>query len=93
MNTEYLAETKTIDYENPIIQEKVSELKAGTASTIEYIQRAYEFVRDEIPHSWDVQLPIVSRKASVFVDVMGWARNDFDCDVNVITCGLSKVSA
>lgn len=29
-------------------------------------------------------------EASVFVDVMGWARNDFDCDVNVITCGLSK---
>lgn len=29
-------------------------------------------------------------EASVFVDVMGWARNDFDCDVNVVTCGMNK---
>ncbi len=29
-------------------------------------------------------------EASVFVDVMGWARNDFGCDVKVITCGLNK---
>ena len=64
MSEEYLAETKTIDFGNPIIQEKVSELKVGTSSTIEYIERTYEFVRDEIPHSWDVKSAIVSRKAS-----------------------------
>ena len=64
MNAEYLVETKTIDFGNPIIQEKVSELKVGTSSTIEYIERTYEFVRDEIPHSWDVKSAIVSRKAS-----------------------------
>lgn len=27
---------------------------------------------------------------SVFVDVMGWARNDFGCDVSVVTCGFHK---
>jgi protein deglycase len=27
---------------------------------------------------------------SVFVDVMGWARNDFGCDVPVVTCGFQK---
>ena len=64
MNSVYLTETKTIDYGNPIIQEKVSRLKARTSSKIEYIERAYEFVRDEIPHSWDIQSTIVSRKAS-----------------------------
>ena len=64
MNSVYLTETKTIDYGNPIIQEKVSRLKARTSSKIEYIERAYEFVRDQIPHSWDIQSPIVSRKAS-----------------------------
>lgn len=64
MNAEYLAETKTIDFGNPIIQEKVSELKAGTSSTIEYIEEAYKFVRDEIPHYWNVKSTIVSRKAS-----------------------------
>ena len=27
---------------------------------------------------------------SVFVDVMGWARNDYGCDITVDTCGLQK---
>ncbi len=27
---------------------------------------------------------------SVFVDVMGWARNDFGYGVNVVTCGFQK---
>lgn len=27
---------------------------------------------------------------SVFVDVMGWARNDYGCDVSVITCGFKN---
>lgn len=64
MNEEYLTETKTIDYGTPIIQEKVLELKIGTESMKDYIVKAYEFVRDEIPHSWDIQSTIVSRKAS-----------------------------
>jgi transglutaminase-like putative cysteine protease len=64
VNSEYLLETKTIDYGNPMIQEKVSELRSDTKTMIEYIQKAYEFVRDNILHSWDIQSPIVSRKAS-----------------------------
>ncbi|MFL8673030.1 DJ-1/PfpI family protein [Clostridioides sp. GD02404] len=27
---------------------------------------------------------------SVFIDVMGWARNDYDCDIDVVTCGFKK---
>ena len=27
---------------------------------------------------------------SPFVDVMGWARNDFGCDVQAVTCGFQK---
>lgn len=27
---------------------------------------------------------------SVFIDVMGWARDDYDCDIQVITCGFQK---
>ncbi|EKQ56871.1 MULTISPECIES: DJ-1/PfpI family protein [unclassified Clostridium] len=27
---------------------------------------------------------------SVFVDVMGWARNDYQIDVQVVTCGFEK---
>ena len=29
-------------------------------------------------------------EASVFIDVMGWARTDHNCDVNVVTCGLQR---
>ena len=64
MNEEYLVETKIIDYRAPIIQEKAEELRNGIESTIDYIVKAYEFFRDEIPHSWDIQSTIVSRKAS-----------------------------
>ena len=27
---------------------------------------------------------------SVFIDVMGWARTDFGCKVDVVTCGLNR---
>ena len=27
---------------------------------------------------------------SVFIDVMGWARNDFGCDTPVVTCGFTR---
>lgn len=27
---------------------------------------------------------------SVFIDVFGWARNDFGCDIKVETCGFNK---
>lgn len=29
-------------------------------------------------------------EASAFIDVMGWARNDYNYDVDVITCGFQK---
>lgn len=27
---------------------------------------------------------------SAFIDVMGWAKTDFDCKVDVLTCGVNK---
>jgi transglutaminase-like putative cysteine protease len=61
---EYLAQTKSIDYMDPHIQEKVQELKESSCDDLDYIKRSYIFVRDEIPHSWDIQTNIVSRTAS-----------------------------
>lgn len=60
----YLVPTESIDYNNDLIQKKVKQLKGQSESTIDYIKRAYEFVRDEIPHSMDIQSEIVSRSAS-----------------------------
>lgn len=64
MFTEYLRETESIDYKNPAIQAKANELKEESASEIEYVERAFRFVRDEIPHSWDIRSDVVSRRAS-----------------------------
>lgn len=60
----YLEETETIDYKNPVIQDKVDEIKRISRSQLNYIENAYRFVRDEIPHSWDIRSEIVSRKSS-----------------------------
>ena len=63
-NDSYLASTDCIDYNHPLVQEKVTELKEMASSSLDYIKRAYEFVRDKIPHSWDIGATVVSRKAS-----------------------------
>ncbi len=60
----YLATTECIDHNHPLVKEKGSELKEKAGSSLDYIKIAYEFVRDEIPHSWDIGAEIVSRKAS-----------------------------
>ena len=75
---EYLDETKSIDYNNPHIQEKVQELKSKSSDDADYIKRAYIFVKDEIPHSWDIQTNIVSRTASdALINETGicWAKS------------------
>ena len=64
IDKKYLEETETIDYSHPIIQEKVNELKQYSPSQLSYIENAYRFVRDEIPHSWDISSKIVALKAS-----------------------------
>ena len=61
---EYLAETKSIDYMNPHIQKKVQELRNQSSDSVDYIRKAYKFVRDEIPHSWDIGTDMVSKTAS-----------------------------
>ena len=64
IDKDYLLETECIDYNNPVIQEKVNELKLNSDSQLKYIENAYRFVRDEISHSWDIKSEVVSRKAS-----------------------------
>ena len=63
MFIEFLRETESIDYKNPVIQDMVSELRKDSSSLIEYVERAFYFVRDKIPHSWDINSDVVSRRA------------------------------
>ena len=61
---EFLSETPSIDYMNSHIQEKVQELLNQSVNEVDYIKRSYMFVRDEIPHSWDIKTDLVSKTAS-----------------------------
>ena len=61
---EYLIETPSIDYVNPLIQDKVWELMSQSEDNLDYIKRSYIFVRDEVPHSWDIKTDVVSKTAS-----------------------------
>lgn len=60
----FLQEDKYIDFSSPIIQIKSDELFRNINSNIEKAKIAFEYVRDEIPHSFDVQAKIITAKAS-----------------------------
>lgn len=62
--SDYLHESNEVNYKNSVIQEKISELFTASQTEIEKVKIAFEFVRDEISHSWDIQSKRVTCKAS-----------------------------
>ncbi len=66
MFNEYLEATKYIDYDAPDVRAAANRLKreASGGTETELIEKTYEFVRDEIRHSWDAQDPRVTVSAS-----------------------------
>lgn len=52
---DYLLEMDEVNYSNTIIKEKINELFNHNQTEIEKVKIAFEFVRDEISHSWDIQ--------------------------------------
>jgi transglutaminase-like putative cysteine protease len=61
---DYLLELKEVNFSNPIIKAKTDELFKSSQTEIEKVKIAYEFVRDEISHSWDIQSKRVTCDAS-----------------------------
>lgn len=61
---DYLLELEEINYSNALIKSKIDELFNLSQTEIEKAKIAFEFVRDEISHSWDIQGNRVTRKAS-----------------------------
>ena len=59
---EYLKSTEIIDWEDPAVLELARQLKAATVE--ETARQCYEWVRDNIRHSWDYQLNPVTCAAS-----------------------------
>lgn len=61
---DYLLELDVVDYSHPLIRSKVNDLFACSFSEIEIIKIAFEYVRDSISHSYDIQSSHVTCKAS-----------------------------
>jgi len=75
---DYLAPSPLIDVDHPAIRAQATELRKptpprssaplpkreGEESEVDFVRRAYEFVRDEVSHSWDLQSRRVTAKAS-----------------------------
>lgn len=62
--SKFLAEHRYIDFSSPNIQEKAAELSRSVNTEIEKAKITYEYVRDEIPHSFDTDTKIITAKAS-----------------------------
>ena len=61
---QYLSSSLLIDIDNPAVRAQGQSLRDQSSDDVDYIRRAYEFVRDEVPHSWDLQSTRVTAKAS-----------------------------
>ncbi|MBG9453885.1 transglutaminase [Lysinibacillus sphaericus] len=61
---DYLLELDVVNYSNRIIKDKIEELFNSTQTDVEKAKIAFEFVRDEISHSWDIQGEKVTCNAS-----------------------------
>ncbi|AMP02198.1 transglutaminase-like superfamily protein [Collimonas arenae] len=61
---QYLAFSTYIDGDHPDVAAKASALAAGCASEEEVVKACFEFVRDDIKHSWDFKLDPVTCRAS-----------------------------
>ncbi|MER5427842.1 transglutaminase family protein [Streptomyces sp. NPDC002588] len=60
----YLAADDVIDHDHPRVRDTAARLARAAADSYVYAQLAFEFVRDEIPHSQDSADPRVTWRAS-----------------------------
>lgn len=65
---DYLLELDEVNYSEPIIKRKADELFNSNQTEIEKANVAFEFVRDKIAHSWDIQSKQVTCNASEVLD-------------------------
>ncbi|MCG2584284.1 transglutaminase family protein [Massilia sp. TS11] len=69
----YLAASHYIDYDDPDVAACAARLAAGASSVEEVAARCFNFVRDEIRHSWDYrQNPVTVRASDVLRHATGY---------------------
>lgn len=60
----YLEETSIINFRHPMIQERIEEFKQLGKTKLERAELAFNFVRDEIQHSFDKDSTLITISAS-----------------------------
>jgi len=60
----YLESTDYIDWKTPAVLAQAQILSNGITTPEDIVRKCFKFVRDEIRHSWDYQVNIVTCKAS-----------------------------
>ena len=69
----YLAPSEWIDGSHPAVAEKAAQLSCGCSDPTETSKRCFEFVRDQIRHSWDFQSnPITCKASDVLLHTTGY---------------------
>lgn len=69
----YLAPCAIIDFDHPAVLAKAAALRTAHADTVELARASFEFVRDEIAHSWDVkQGPVTLTASEVLLAGLGY---------------------
>jgi len=70
---EYLASSKYIDFDHPLVLEQAHRLASAALDRMDIARRCFEFVRDEIKHSWDFkQNPVTCRASEVLLHGTGY---------------------
>lgn len=69
----YLEESEHINFSHPMVAEKAAELASGALNDNAIVKRCFEFVRDDIRHSWDFKMnPITCRASDVLIHRTGY---------------------
>lgn len=61
---DYLAETEQVNYSDRAVARLAAAMRRDAADEAEFVRAAFEYVRDRIAHSWDIQSPRITARAS-----------------------------
>ena len=81
----FLQESKYVDFSAPIVIEKARTLLNNNFDAIQKARVAYVFVRDNIPHSFDISAKVITVKAS---DVLLHSTGICHAKANLLTALL-----
>lgn len=81
---DYLLETEIVDFSHHSIKEMTTELFSDSTTEVDFVKKVYEFVRDEISHSWDIQGSTITCKASdvlLYKEGICYAKSNLLCAI------------